>query len=254
MKSEIMVNMNKVIPLKILETARCGAKESICDQCTVRDRAFCSALDDVEINELSAISSHKNYRAGETIFEEAAKISRFANIVQGTVKLTKLLPDGRQQITGFLFPGDFVGKVYSENHTTFVEAITDTQICTFAQGSLENLLEKHPHLTRRLFGLSNQSLERAEEWMLLLGRKTAREKIGSFLLLLSQRASERDADPDNIHLAMGRADIADYLGLTIETVSRQISKLKAEQVIRLGAGNMVHLNDRDTLQDLAEGA
>lgn len=246
--------MSEVIPLKILDSARCGAKDSFCNQCKVRKRSFCSALDDVEIGELSAISSQKTYHAGETIFEEAAKISRFANIIEGTVKLSKLLPDGRQQITGFLFPGDFVGKIYSENHTTFVEAVTKTQICTFAQGSLENLLESHPHLTRRLFGLSNQSLERAEEWMLLLGRKTAREKIGSFLLLLSQRASERGDDPDNIHLAMGRADIADYLGLTIETVSRQISKLKTEQAIRLGAGNIVHLNDREALQELAEGA
>ena len=240
--------------LKILESGRCASKANYCHKCAVRDRAFCAALDNTEIDELGELSDRKHYRAGETIFEQATKASVFANIIEGTVKQSKLLPDGRQSITGFLFPGDFVGKVYAENQTSFIEAVTDTHICMFARGSLEDLLDKRPHLARRLFNLSNQSLERAEEWMLLLGRKTAMEKLASFLLLLSKRAAERGEDPDNIHLAMLRADIADYLGLTIETVSRRISGLKSEQIIQLGAGNMVRIVDRRALEAAANNS
>jgi CRP/FNR family transcriptional regulator, anaerobic regulatory protein len=243
--------MHEQSKLRILSSARCASENNYCHQCAVRDRAFCSALDDTEIDDLSNISDRKLYRAGETIFAEADEVSSFANIIEGTVKQSKLMPDGRQLITGFLFPGDFVGKVYASKHSSFVEAVTDTYICTFAQGSLENLLDERPHLARRLFNLSNQSLEHAEEWMLLLGRKTAREKLASFILLLSKRADERGEDPDNIHLAMNRSDIADYLGLTIETVSRRFSELKSEQIIQLGAGNMVRLVDRGALNDLA---
>ncbi len=245
--------MTRPPALRLLDTARCSAVGAFCDQCAVRDRAFCSALKDDEIHDLANISIHRHYPAGSTIFEEQEKINVFANVIEGTVKLSKLLPDGRQQITGFLFPGDFVGRLYGGRFTSFVEAVTDVHICTFAQGPLERLLDSHPALTRRIFGLTNQSLERAEEWMLLLGRKTAREKIASFMLMLSARAEERNEDGTTIHLAMGRADIADYLGLTIETVSRQISKFKGERLIRLEAGNMVQLLDRDALIDAADG-
>jgi CRP/FNR family transcriptional regulator len=244
--------MIETFKLKILESGRCASDANYCHKCEVRDRAFCSALDDTDIDELGELSDRKHYQAGDTIFEQATKVSVFANIIEGTVKQSRLMSDGRQSITGFLFPGDFIGRVYAENQTSFIEAVTDTHICTFARGSLEDLLDKRPHLARRLFNLSNQSLERAEEWMLLLGRKTALEKLASFLLILSKCAAERGEDPDNIHLAMMRADIADYLGLTIETVSRRISELKSDQIIRLGAGNMVRIVDRRALESVAQ--
>jgi CRP/FNR family transcriptional regulator len=237
--------------LTILDDARCSASGSFCDHCQVRDIAFCAAMRDGEINELSRISHHKNYQSGEIIYDLGDKIERYANIIEGTVKLTKLLADGRQQIIGFLFPGDFIGKLFTEQHSCYVEAVSDVHLCSFPQADLGKIINDHPEVNKRLFLSCARSLERAEEWMLLLGRKTALEKLASFIMLLSARNGERGLDPDLVQLPMSRADIADFLGLTIETVSRQITKLKTQQNIRLEAGNNIAIVSRDTMEELA---
>lgn len=239
--------------LTILEASRCASSNHQCDHCAVRAQAFCAALNDGEIGDLARISRHKNYSPGEIIFDQDSQPGRIANIVSGTVKLAKLLPDGRQQIIGFLFPGDFVGHIYGHGQTSFVEAVTDVQICSFPKSELERLSERHGALNNRLFRLSVKRLEEAEQWMLLLGRKTARERVASFLMLLSARAAERGEQADRIYLTMGRADIADYVGLTIETVSRQISKLKSEQLIRLDTASEIAIPDLDELAEVADG-
>lgn len=175
------------------------------------------------------------------------------NVTDGLVKVYKLLPDGRQQITGFLFPGDFLGIAMNDTYAYSADAVTRVRLCRFPRDRLESLLEDLPHLEKRLLGVASNELVQAQDQMLLLGRKSAEEKVCSFLLSLSRRAVRRGLDPAPIHLPMSRADMADYLGLTTETVSRAITKLKAGRVITLMKGGLVEIPSLDRLEEMASG-
>ena len=188
------------------------------------------------------------------IIDEGEPADYLFNLTEGAVKLYKLLPDGRRQITGFLFEGDFLGIAMNERYAYSAEAVGQVSLCRFPRRKLEGLLDAFPKLEKRLLGMASNELVQAQDQILLLGRKTAQEKIVSFLLNLSDRAVKRGASASPIALPMGRADIADYLGLTTETVSRTITNLKRDGQIRLLQGGKVELPDRATLQELAEGA
>jgi CRP/FNR family transcriptional regulator len=169
------------------------------------------------------------------------------------VKLYKLLPDGRRQITGFLITGDFLGLALNDSYAYSAETVTLTSLCRFPRRKMEALLDEFPKMQRRLFSMASNELAAAQDQMLLLGRKTAREKICSFLLMLSQRASRRGHKENPVLVPMSRADIADYLGLTTETVSRTFTQLKTSGTICLQEGNRIHIADMDAINDMAEG-
>ncbi len=169
------------------------------------------------------------------------------------MKLFKLLGDGRRQILGFRFAGDFLGLSAGTDYSYSAEALTDSKLCRFPRKKLDGLRERFPRLDRRLLSLSIDELTAAQEQLLLLGRKTAEERLVSFLILLSQGQVRRGLTPDPIILPMTRSDIADYLGLTIETVSRTFSGLKKKGLIELQDTTHVHLVDRDRLEEMAAG-
>jgi len=224
-----------------------------CGACPVRSMSVCAALHEDELNRLNEIVSTVRLETHETLFNEGDTASSMFNVTSGTVKLYKLMPDGRRQITGFLGGGDFVGLSVNETYAYSVEAVGPTSLCRFPRKQLERLLEEFPKLQRRLFGLASNELAAAQDQMLLLGRKTAKEKIASFMLSLSDKAARR-GQPDNpIRVAMSRSDIADFLGLTTETVSRTFTNLKSSGVIRLLDSGKVQIQDRDALMDVAEG-
>ena len=156
--------------------------------------------------------------ANQTIFAEGEGADALFNVTAGTVKLYELLPDGRRQITGFLVTGDFLGLAMNENYAYSAETVTPTSLCQFPRRKMEALLDEFPKMQRRLFSMASNELAAAQDQMLLLGRKTAREKICSFLLMLAQRQSRRGHKDNPVYVPMSRADIADYLGLTTETV------------------------------------
>jgi len=177
----------------------------------------------------------------------------FANIVSGTVKLTKLLPDGRQQIVGLQFAPDFLGRTYGVQTPYFAEAATDVELCSFPRKRFEEMLEEYPDLENRLFKNTLDELDSAREWMLLLGRKTAKEKIASFLCMLANRATSIGCAHTTLSefasftLPLTRSDIADYLGLTIETVSRQITRLKTDGLIEVKSNREIIVPDLSAL-------
>lgn len=229
-------------------------KSSPCAACGVRDMAFCGVLDDSELPELLAIMQTTGANPHGSIIDEGEPADYLFNVTQGAVKLYKLLPDGRRQITGFLFEGDFLGIAMNERYAYSAEAVDKVNLCRFPRRKLEHLLDRFPKLEKRLLGMASNELVQAQDQILLLGRKTAQEKIVSFLLNLSDRAVKRGASATPISLPMGRADIADYLGLTTETVSRAITNLKRDGYIRLLQGGKVELPDLEALQELAEGS
>lgn len=214
-----------------------------CEQCGVRHRAMCAAVDFQHLGALEQIVSHRRYAPGQPIFEEGDEADYVYNLSDGEVRLYKLLPDGRRQITGFLQPGDFLGLIKRDTYAYGAEAIDAVELCCMRIGDLQRLLNELPVLRDRLLEMSRDELAAAQEQMLLLGRKTAREKVLTFLLMRAQREVEANARSAQIHLPMSRSDIADYLGLTIETVSRTFTALKDEGVILLPSAHRVEVPD-----------
>ncbi len=246
------------LDIKSALTRREAAKKppedkSPCSACSVRHLTVCAALDESELAEVSAISKTIELAAGGPLFDEGEKASNLYNVTAGTIKIYKLLSDGRRQVTGFLFPGDFVGLANESLYAYSAEAVTVCTVCRFSRRELEPLLDRHPKMERRLLGMASHELAAAQEQMLLLGRKTAKEKIASFLLSLSQRAQDRGQSGNPVTLAMSRTDIGDFLGLTTETVSRTFTHLRSAGVIVLHPGGKVEIPGINRLREISEG-
>ena len=215
---------------------------------------FCSVLTEDETSHLQAISNTIQFNKWAPIFDEGEPADYVFNVIHGTAKVYKLLPDGRRQITGFLFTGDFLGIAMNEKYAYSAEAVSKVTLCRFSRRKLEALLDKFPKLEKRLLGMASNELVLAQDQILLLGRRTAQEKVASFLLSLSDRAIKRGGVASPIALPMTREDIADYLGLTIETVSRNITIMKRDGYIRLLQGGKIEISDLEVLKKFAESS
>jgi CRP/FNR family transcriptional regulator len=228
---------------------------SICENCEARPISVCSSIGDAELHRLASAASVIEAEAGKTLINEGDPADHFFNLTKGTVKLFKLLPDGRRQITGFAHRGDFLGLAVSHSYAFSAEAVNNVRYCRFSRTSLRRVMDDFPALEKRLLDVASNELVAAQEQMLLLGRKTARERVASFLLAHQARVTpcEHHAMPEFIELPMTRGDIADYLGLTIETVSRTFTRLKNDGLIGIPAADKVRILDGEGLADLAEG-
>lgn len=229
-----------------------------CETCAVRHRALCAALSNEELTRLNRIARHRHLAAGQIIFTDQEPPDFFGNIIDGVVKLTKTLADGRQQIVALQFPSEFLGRPYRLHNPYFAEAATKVTLCTYPKDQFERFLHEWPGLEHKLLEHTLSELDAAHEWMLLLGRKTALEKVASLLFHVARRFQGvgcQSLDGMNFatfQLPLSRADIADYLGLTIETVSRQITLLKTRGVILVDGGRAITVPDMAKLEALAE--
>lgn len=221
-----------------------------CAACDIRMRTFCAILDERELAAFKCLGDITRVEAHQPIFHQGDPADLVYNVTRGTLKLYRLLPDGRRQVTGFLQPGDFLGLTEEEEHGFTAETLEPAELCRFPRGRFEAFIADHPQMGRELYRLAAHELAAAQEQMVLLGRKTAIERVASFLLGLVARAAPGDVAPI-VHLPMSRLDIADYLGLTKETVSREFTALKTSGVIRLLNGNAVCLRDRARLEEIA---
>ena len=225
-----------------------------CFECAVRLQAICGILESDELKEFRRSGTTVRHQAGDAIFFEGDPAASVYNLTSGTLRLSKLLPDGRRQIAGFIFPGDFLGITMEEEHAFTAEAVGPSELCRFPRARFEGFVDAHPHLERRLYALAAHELAAARQQVLLLGRKTAAERVASFLLMLAARDGQAPgAAEGEVVLPMSRSDIADYLGLRIETVSRELSALKAARLIQLTSAQTVRLLDQARLEALAEG-
>ncbi len=231
---------------------------SFCARCDQRAVSVCAAIQDADLHHLAAAATPILIPAGHGFIGEGDCANSFYNITQGTARLFKLLPDGRRQITGFAGPGSFLGLAANKYYAFGAEAMDPMRICRFSRSDMTALLEDFPALEQRLLAVACSELALAQEQMLLLGRKTARERLASFLVNRVAATPHcphppMSSQPQSLNLPMSRADIADYLGLTIETVSRTFSKLRAEQLIALPSAGEVMFRDLDALQAVANG-
>lgn len=236
-----------------LQATNIDALVSPCDKCEARSHSACALLDPNEQKQIVSIMTTVQIAPQQPLFDEAEPAEHVYNVTGGALKIYKLLPDGRRQITGFLFPGDFVGLMHNDVYAYSAEALVPTALCRFSRRRLEDLLSEIPHLEQRLLGMASHELAAAQDQMILLGRKSARERVVSFLVMLSNSAVRRHQPADPVSLPMNRTDIADYLGLTIETVSRTFTQLKKQGLIQLLDDKNIHLAKPAALRDIATG-
>jgi CRP/FNR family transcriptional regulator len=239
-------------PRRIVVQPRCGTEH--CTDCDARHSSLCGVLDDHDISRLAALAQQMVIPAGHGFIEDGAAADSFYNVTSGTARLYKLLPDGRRQITGFAGPGHFLGLAVSTHYAFAAEAIDDVSICRFSRVRLKALLTDLPSLERRLLDVASNELVLAQEQMLLLGRKTARERLASFLTHLLTDATISPGGSAHVHLPMPRADIADYIGLTVETVSRSFGWLKSEGLVVILSATELRICDVAGLRALADGS
>lgn len=177
------------------------------------------------------------------------------SVVSGIATLTQAMEDGRTQMVGLLLPSDFVGRPGRDAAAYNVVATTDMVMCCFRRRPFEQLMEATPHIAHRLLEMTLDELDAAREWMLVLGRKTAREKIASLLSIIARRDASLNLRPAKgalvFDLPLTREAMSDYLGLTLETVSRQMSALKRDGVIELEGKRHIIVPDFSRLLDEA---
>lgn len=225
---------------------------NFCDACAIRNRAICADLDDSEIGLLNGIGRRRQLEAGEQLMWEGDEAILVANVIDGVLKLASHSADGGEQILGLAYPSDFLGRPFGETAPYGVEALTEAQICVFERKDFDRFARDHPRLEHKLLERTLTELDRSRRWMMLLGRMNAGQKVASFLLELSDRLGKAGAGGETfVTLPLSRQQMADVLGLTIETVSRQLSRLRSAGLIDTPSRREIVLRDRRELEELA---
>lgn len=237
---------------KILDLAQPNRQpqNSPCSACGVRHLSICGELDGDQLCHLTTILSDITVAPGQTLFFESDPADNLYIIRKGCARVYKLLSDGRRMITGFLFDSDFIGLASNACYAYTAEAVTELTMCRYPRSRLEDFFEMYPTIETRMLRVATNELAAAQDQMVLLGRKTAREKLASFLHLLSERAIRRGDNGSLIALPMNRTDIGDYLGLTIESVSRCFTQIRKTGAIELATAHSVRILDKEKLRTL----
>ena len=227
----------------------------LCRSCEARHRGICGAMTPEQLLKLSKHTRRTLKDTDANLIVAESKATQVSNILRGVVKLTKIMPDGRQQIVGLQFAPDFLGTPFGEYNNVDAEAANNVQLCSFPKAILEEMIHESPELEHKLHQQALKQLDEAREMMLTLGRKTAAEKIASFLYMLAIHLDpeiDHETEQVEFELPLKRADIADYLGLTIETVSRQITKLRKDGVVQIENNRLFKIPDIERLKARGE--
>jgi CRP/FNR family transcriptional regulator, anaerobic regulatory protein len=223
-----------------------------CGDCPIRFRAVCSRCDAEELARLESMKYYRSFQAGQTVIWSGDRMDFLASVVMGVATLTQTMEDGRRQMVGLLLPSDFVGRPGRVMAPYDVTATTDLMMCCFRRKPFEDMMATTPHVVHRLLEMTLDELDVARDWMVLLGRKTARERIASLLVMLAQRngalGQRQTPGPMRFELVLTREQMADYLGLTLETVSRQMSAFTRAGLVRPFERRGIELPDFDRLK------
>ena len=209
----------------------------LCRSCEARHKGVCGALSPEQLTVLSKHTTRKELPVGTELIASEEPVASYANILSGVVKLSKLLEDGRQQIVGLQFAPDFLGRPLKDSSAISADTATTVKLCSFPKHILEKMMQDVPELEHKLLEQTLEELDEARDWMVTLGRKSAQEKTASFLYMVATHTDpeldENEQENITFDLPLTRSDIADFLGLTIETVSRQITRLRRDKIIEI---------------------
>ncbi|EKE43349.1 transcriptional activator protein FnrL [Oceaniovalibus guishaninsula JLT2003] len=218
-----------------------------CQDCPIRTRAVCSRCSDDELVALEEIKFYRTYPAGSTIVWAGDAMPFVASVVSGCASLTRSMADGRTQMVGLLLQSDFLGDPSRTEARFDVTAVSNVLLCHFDRERFARLTETNAHVRGRLLEMTLDELDAAREWMLLLGRKTAQEKVASLLVIFARRLGQQTPDGLQFDLPLTREAMANYLGLTLETVSRQVAVLRKTGAIRTQGARHMLVPDLDAL-------
>lgn len=225
---------------------------SRCLVCGARTLNMCGVLDKSELDCLTRIVRCETYGAGEALVREGDSSNWVYNVTDGAIRLSNMLGNGKRQVVGFLFPGDFLGFAGSDTYKVTAEAVRGAKVCRFSRADLDKVRREMPHLERRLLEMAVDDLVAAQEHITVLGQKSASEKLTSFLLMLSRKSAKRGGPDNPVHLPMTREDIADYLGLAFETVSRCLTRLEQDGLIAIESTRVIRIKDFEALENFSE--
>ena len=229
------------------------ARQSLrCDVCVVRGRAACSALDDAQRRELARLGHHRSLKRGEILFTAGDDNALTATLTRGVLKVSSVDEDGTEHIVSLIHPAGFTGELFSPVAHHDVVAVTDCELCVFPRAEYERAVERFPALGLALLRRSGDALEETRSLLVAVTRRTSLQRVAGFLLALARAANDTECHPARrFDLVLTRGEIASLLGLTIETVSRQLSKLEQEKVIRREGARGIELLDAARLGKLA---
>lgn len=257
--SDIVSPARRCVRLSVSEPPRLP---SACQLCAVRSQSLCADLSPRELGALNAISRRRSFQPGQVVVMEGDP-DVFGNVVNGLLAEKKTMADGREQIVSLLFPADFHGNPLNDRADTTVHAVSPTTVCVFERGAFERLADEFPSLKSALLDHSLAALADARDWMLLLGQMSAGERVATFLLRMADRQAEAAgcshhpnglADGAVVEIPITRAQMAAYLGLTIETVSRRLTALRDSRLIDFESSRAVRLVSIDQLRAAAGGS
>ena len=223
-----------------------------CTHCLVRHLAVCTALAVDQIDALDSMAGDVRLHAGQMLAREGDERRYVFTVTSGALRRIRVLPDGRRLVAGFLMPGDFIGFSGASHYRHSIEAISDSVLCSIAQADMRELCERHPGLEHELLERACVELDATRNNLMALARMTPLERLAGFLLDMAARRQRQGQGGNQLVLPMTRADIADYLGLTVETVSRSFTRLRLEGMIAASDPHHIELLDPQRLQALAE--
>jgi CRP/FNR family transcriptional regulator, anaerobic regulatory protein len=221
-----------------------------------RRDGICAVLDAEARAQLLQISRRKTMPAHNVIFHDGDDADQYFTVTSGIVKLVKTLADGQQHIIGLIYPPDFMGQTLNHRHTYSAEAATNVELCSYPRPAFNAFLKVHPELERQIFEMTIRELDVCRDWTLLLGRKCSYKRVAGFLLMMARRVLQAEIgeyqNTVHIELPFTRAEMADYLGLTLETVSRQFSRLKKKRIIAMPSSRDIVIPDMELLSAVAQ--
>jgi CRP/FNR family transcriptional regulator len=223
-----------------------------CNICPVREIAACAALDEREREELARLGHHRTLRRGETLSAAGEENRLCATLIKGMLKVSSFDEDGTERILSLIHPAGFAGELFAPAAHHDIVALTDAELCVFPREKYEQALESFPALARALLRRSSNDLLESRALLAAVTGRTALQRIAAFLLALARAASpDRGRPASNFDLVLTRGEIAALLGVTIETVSRQLTALEKDGVIRREGARGIRLLDAARLGKLA---
>lgn len=224
-----------------------------CSSCGSRIAGLCHKLDAAALDDISSESQRFHLAPKSLVFREGDPAGRAYSIVEGVVKLSRLLPDGKQQVVGFRFPGDVLGYGAGKTYPFDAETLTNGHFCRIERSRLDALLRLYPQMERRMLDLCLRELSNTQDQLVTVGRRSAEARVASFLLGLAEAYRQRGTLPGELPMPMTRSDIGDFLGLTLETVSRSFAAFKRQKLIAEPGQHRLQILDKDALLCLTEG-
>jgi CRP/FNR family transcriptional regulator len=223
-----------------------------CDTCPVRDRAACAALDDEQREELARLGSHRTLKRGETLFAAGDDNGTCATLISGALKISSFDEGGTEHILSLIHPAGFVGEMFAPLARHDVIALTDSRLCLFTRARYEAAATRFPALGQALLRRASEDLFESRALIALMTGRPARQRLAGFLMAMANAASDSPCHPTaSFDLMLTRGELASLLGLTIETVSRQLTQLERDGIIRRNGPRGIELVDAARLGTLA---